>query len=151
MRFTTQELLSNTLDSHMAHLSQDGGTSTRTLLQELLCSACRLSEFAPLTHLCTQKLSETRTMVCQENNCSKLFTHQAYYTSTKEVTSLKVTIQIWIDVLSQFRPIQKEGSGHVLIKRTGYFDTLPSSLSLIKVFPWKMSIFLAFQCHARQG
>ena len=32
MRFTTQELLRNTLDSHMAHLSQDGGTSNHSLI-----------------------------------------------------------------------------------------------------------------------
>ena len=36
------------------------------------------------------------------------------YTSTKEVTSLKITIQIWLDVLSQFRAMEKEGSGHDL-------------------------------------
>ena len=37
------------------------------------------------------------------------------------------------------------------LHQLGYFETLPSSLSLIKVVPLKMSIFLAFQRHARQG
>ena len=37
--------------------------------------------------------------------------------------------------------------------QSGYFDTLPSSLSLIKValVALKMTIFLAFQSHARHG
>ena len=69
MRFTTQKLLSNPRNFHIAHLYQNGGTSSRTHISERarIVSACTQSTHTLHSTYCCKKMIKRENV--EENLC----------------------------------------------------------------------------------